>query len=486
MLVVLGCLFHLPWIDRPFGGNEPNPAIYYGTYARNYERLGLLETRGSQLGPCLLEDISQGRINLRHPPGVSWLFWAFGTAEWQIRLVTVLGSLAAAILLYLFLVSMFGHWASLFGATVFLLSPNVAHYSQGSVEDILIPIGLALLLALRLRPTGSRAILGAVVAGTAAIGPWFDWEFAFFCAAGVSICWSHRVVETIRRLALPAIVAAGSLALILVWRAWACAAPGLADLPDNTGLGDLVAAFVLDRPPLLEFVQSKATFATKSLTPTLVVLMILGIGPFFRRDPKLAVALTMIGLLPIIMFATHEDWVFYTFLVPLASASATALFAAARWVPTRVRVAVALAVVAVLAAATWRITAASSTTLFRDAGRIMSAAARGDDGGEQPKAYRVVHNLGLQYYGYYVDSRYVVFRGFADPILLARERARSDEFGLRFLWLRGANLPAQPGLAEFLQQFPMRRVPELEVTLETWGIEVAIDQVWMVTLREPR
>jgi hypothetical protein len=481
VLIGLGLSFHLPRIDRPFGGSDQNPGIYDATYARNYERLGLRETRGSQLGRYLLTDVSQGAVDVRHPPGVPLLYYAIGTAEWQVRLVTVVGSIVAAILLYLILTASFCHGASLFGAAVFLLSPNVALHSQASVEDILIPTGLALFLALRLAAAGGKVAPRAVVIAATAIGPWIDWGFAFFCLACVPICWAGTVAGTLRRLALPATVSILSLVSVLAWRAWASGALGLVVPANDMDVGQLFATYVLERPPFLDFVSSRANLATASMTWTLVVLLVLGILPLWRRDPKLATALTLTGLLTITAFATHGDWAYYTNLVPLVAASAAALFAAVRWIPERVRLVVGVAVVAIVAVSSWRVTTATSTTLYADAGRIMSAASRGANG----ESYMVVHNLGLHYYGYYVDSKDVVFRGFADPVLLDTERKKPSEQGLRFLWARGAVLPSRPGLAKFLRQFPMRRLPELEVTFVSWGLEIAIDEAWMVTLRNP-
>ena len=132
LLVLLGGLVQGPGIDRCFGPQEQNAGCYFGVFARNFEHLGFGPTRGVPLGLTLLEDVSQGSPYLNHPPGHFWLNTIVGTEEWQLRIVTVLAAMLAAIFMFLLLVDLTGVLPAFAAGAIVELAPVTALFSQES------------------------------------------------------------------------------------------------------------------------------------------------------------------------------------------------------------------------------------------------------------------------------------------------------------------------------------------------------------------
>ena len=141
-------------------------------------------------------------------------------------------------------------------------------------------------------------------------------------------------------------------------------------------------------------------------------------------------------------------------------------------------------------AASFRVTADSDTTFYRDLGVTLTEATRniGPDGKERP-AYGVLCNFPSPY-PFYVDTPAVVAgdvtRSLTIPLEQWLEGLRAipaAPWGYRYLWFKeatGASAGSYFGktkaaLARFLEPFPKRRVHELERKLKEPGLRLDLD-----------
>jgi len=492
--VVLGCIallaaaLHAPGIHRPFGVHENNAGNYFGVFARNWERHGFGRLRGAPVGPYVTDDLAHAQPYLNHPPGFAWLVASLGSDEGALRTVTAIGHAATAMLLFVLLRRRLSSGASAVGAAAALAMPGLAFYSQVSYEALVLPWGLSLFLACDplLPPSRGRHAAASVVALT---GVLLDWQFGLWVLALVVWVGTRPLVAATggygkrARLLSPWLAAAFGIGLMLVWRRWVRATPGL---PPGAGLdlADLAVVVTL-WPPFLEWASACAHLWLACFTGGVLAVAAAGAWILLRRMPGLMLALGMPGLLWVVALPAHASShaMFHVGLTPVVAASLAAAACAHRGL--------ALAAVAACAWAAWQSHAVAETArtpFFAILGDTLSREAEAAERGTV-----VGHNAPFAY-AYYVASADVILPPICDASLLENARtALPKRRGLSYLYLEAhgaavaalGSLRPSPQLSAYLAAFPRRRCPELEVTVRIppSGEAVVIDRAWMVRLQ---
>lgn len=500
VLAMVGCVVLLPWIDRCFGTTETNPGMYFGPFVRNFEQFGLFELKGVPLGVTVLADPAEGYPYLNHPPALSWVLLMFGGDEWQMRLCTVVGQIISSILTYLLLIRSCRAAVSFLAALLLLLTPVLTFYSQVSYEPVVMPLGLLMCLAVQRltdgRP-GRRARLAwlLALAGTSLIGPWIDWAFAYYCLALVPLAWMAGALwGTVRRLLLPALCSASSLALLLIWRQTAVQV-GRKD--GIFSLGQLFESSVGSSLSLFDLVHAWYERLPECFTLPVLLIAPFGILALWRADCRLAIALWFTGGIHLLVFRGHTMAGHHMFFAYSAVAMAACVALAIdrgliSRAPVLVRACLTALVVLWPAWSSFSIMRATSTNFFRDHGTLLSAAtgplAPAEGAGEYLVGWGVAGG-----YGYYMDSPLIR----PLPIETAEELAASvarvkSELGIRYLWLRLEDLQGKlsrddSDFEELFASSEKVRHPELEVELDLSGrgFIVRIREAWLVTMRHP-
>lgn len=460
---------------------EINGANYFGVFAHNWEKFGFGALRGVPLGGCV-DAVANGGPYWTHPPGFAWLTASIGSAEWQLRLPTVLGHALAAVLVFLLLRPRLGRVAGLVGGLATLGVPMLAFYSLTSYENAVLPLGLLAWWGLRRRGLIVLACL---------VGPWMDWAFGFFCIAMLPLVIAGNVRDTLRALLLPACVSLLSLLAVFGWMAWASGATGL----PSTDFGELLRG-LLHRSDTAAAGNGARLFENLRLGFSLPVLLTAaaGLPMLFLAAPRLASAMLIGGVLNAVVFpANTAGHVFYqAYLTPLVAGGLGALPA---WAGTLRPLRLLLTVVALAATVLGGVRTiehfrAADTSFFAEQGALVSAATK-DAGGRDCFVFTNYS------YGYYLRSPLVVFGvpSVTDPHKLEQLRSRPgyEAYGLRYLLtdidgppIGGTPLPKlDPALRAYLERFPRSPQPVLERVVTVPGYDVDITfRCWMVTLRE--
>jgi hypothetical protein len=207
-----------PWLAAPFGFLENNAGYFFGPFAQSWERFGFAALRGIPLGPFEVwpEAPARGYCYFNHPPGTAWLYAALGSAEWQLRLPSVLATIAAGMLMALLLLPRLGAWAAVLGGIAVQALPVVAFAGQMSYEPPVLALGLLLFWGMERAADKARGGMLAAAAA-AAIGPWLDWSFGFFVLGLPLVHGQRRLREIGRRILVPWCLSLASLLLVLAW-----------------------------------------------------------------------------------------------------------------------------------------------------------------------------------------------------------------------------------------------------------------------------
>ncbi len=501
LLATAGIAFHAIGLARPFGLAQFAAGNGFGVFARNYAKFGIVELRGTPVGPLVHRTLAETRASFsapyfNHPPGMCWLNWLVGPDEQHLRLVTAVGHIAAALLLFHILIAHMGRGRAWLGGALLLGVPVLGFYGQVGCETTVMPLGLLMLLAAeRAAAPGRRRVLWlAILAASAWLGPWMDWQFGFFSLGLAVWCWNGDVRGTLRRLWLPWAVTATSVGMILLWRAWAMAVFEGLPVQGVESVAALVQRVVVQRPPALEMLAKMAERMLEGFTLPVLLLGGVGLGPLLAGHARLGLGLLVVALLNPLIFGDYATThiVYHAYAAPLLAAAGAAL--------ARGRL-LAMAAGAVCGYSAWtmvEVRAWADTGFYRDLGSSLSRAAAGSPGlGAHREAY-VCTNF-PQHYGCYVTSPMVLLTPLVDPRQLEATRARPEQgVGLRYLWVHTegaatgplpnyATLPRLAGLKAYLDAFPSERVPALEVRLRVppQGWEMAVREARIYTLREP-
>lgn len=492
LLVAVGVAFHLPRLDKPLGIADSNAGAFIGVFLNNWDDHGFAAVRGVPLWRqrVLAPDQPAAEPYLKHPPGLFWTSYALGTAEWTMRLPSMLGAILAAVCLFVLLCPHLGGTPA-FAAGLFLLgTPSVALYSQASYETVALGMGLLLWVAVRAAEQSARWRIAAALIAFA--GTWLDWSFCMFCLGLVALTAARSSRRWLARLLAPALGALAAAASVLAWQSWALRGPldpGQVAALREAGLGELLRSTLLERPPFGRWLEGVAHFVPATASPALALAALAGVVMLARRAPKLAIALALAGA-HFVVFANHgvDHPHFYCFQTALVAASCGAL--GTLRLP---RLALA-AGLAALAAAAWlasaRAVADSDTTFLRDLGAELTTAARAGE--------RSLH-VGTNFwpvFPYYVASPSVYVVPVLDANALARHR-RVETY--RYLWFkdvafgpghdaRNPHLRPDPALAAFFDGMPSERVPALEVELREacYRLDLQIREVRLVTVERGR
>lgn len=483
LVIALGVGIQLPGLGRPYGWIEQNPGLYYGVFVRNYEGLGFLETRGVPLWRYVGESVEALVPNFSHPPGVPWLFFLAGGSEASCRSVTLLAMVLGALALFALLRGRLGPTVAIAGAATHLLAPALGFVAMASGESLAVACGLGLILGVQRIGEGRRgALTWLLLAVSCSLGPWTDWPFAFFCAGAAVLGWHRSPREIVRRLWPGAAMCIVSFGLFLVWREWAWRLPGLVTEGQARGIVELLQIKVIDRPPWGELLPSILVRLRTTFTTPLVVVIALGTLLGLARATRVTLALLVAGFTAMLLFGFQADPVYCSYVAPMAGLACGLVverLAAVLPRPRMWRITLTVLLAGYCAFSTRRMIDADSTTFLRDAGRILTAASRDNEG--RP-AYFVTYDL-FAYYGTYVESPDVFPFQVADPKWLQTAIDLGGEKGVRHLWLRipGVERPVDA----FLAPFPKERRPELEGFVRTPEGSFEVSEAWVVTLRDP-
>lgn len=467
LVLAAACLpalaLQLPFLAAPFGLEEINAGCYFGPFAQSWERYGFGSLRGVPLVVSPYKQPAAGLVYLNHPPGTAWLLGGWGSAPWSLRLPSALGLALACGLLAGFLRTHLGTGRALAAGLLLGALPVLGFHAQVSYETLVLPAGLAALLAAdRLRSGGARWWPG-LLAASALLGPWLDWAYLFFIPALAPLLLGRP--RGLRHLVLAGGLALLSTAGVLLWRSWALESTLLENrtLPEVGSVAATVLSSRLSAAGLLA-----ASWRNLSVGLTLPVLLaaLPGAAWLLARRPRPGLALLIAGILNPLVFSRHaEGHVFYyAYLAPLAAAGVAALPAPGRRLLPALA-AVQGAVILWAAAATVRTHDRAHVPFFADLGRaIDEAAADRDAAGRIRRVYRVHHDA-PQVYPYYTRAPFLTPT--TAPEGLKAARRRPADTGLRFLHLRiSGPVPGVPyeELQDYLEPFPSRRLPRLEGT----------------------
>jgi len=504
LLAAIGCALHLPWIARPFGTMEINAANYFGVFARNWAKHGFWRVRGTPLAPFELADPAHGQVYFNHPPGFAWLSSVFGTAEWQLRLPTVIGAILASIITFRLLLPRLGRWPGFIGGLSVLTVPMFTFFCVVSYENAVLPIGLMAWLALlRLDgTTGSRRAAWLVVlVGCSAIGPWMDWQYGFMVVAALPLVARRSLRDTVGSLVVPWGVSLAAVASVLSWGWWAAQSPAL---PPGTDFLEAMRASaqvagVSGGPDLAEFASGALDQLVQGYSIPLLLVAAAGLWPLARYQPRWFLAALIAGALNPLLFPVHSAThvLFWAYCAPMIAGACAALMLAADALP---RTGKHLLRAAVVAAVLWAGSASvdrlrtKDTSFFAEVGAALTGAT--DPTPARPdRRFYVASNFAHRY-GYYVRSELVWPQPIDDPEVLAEYLAGPDiGFGIRYLLIgmegsaaaRMPKLVPARDLVGFLTKYPHRELSGLvgqTVQVPGYGLEARVAVAWLVTLRE--
>ena len=494
LILVFAALVHGPWLTAPFGLGAVNAGAYFGPFAQAFHQFGFAALRGAPIVVSVLDDPRNGLVYLHHPPGTAWVLAVLGTAEWSLRLPTILAQLVAAIVLLHWLTPRLGAVRAGLAGLALVVLPVLVFHAQVSYEPLVLAAGLAAQRAMDRITTNDRRVRHKVTLVTLlAVGPWLDWAFAFFAAA-LAIPILARVRPWPRALGWIAGVGCGSLLAampIFWWKRWAQDGP-LIHAPPAIPLPEMIATTVGQRPELSAFARGAWTALDQGFTPGLVGLAALGAWSLARRQPVLAASLLFPGLANVLVFAEHaRTHVFYfAYLAPALVAAAAAL-PLPRWAGwRRIAPAIVLVVGSLAVARSTSLQQHGSRPYFKDLGRIIDQASAEFEGQRIVRAWRVHVTIPYAYPYYYRSP--IVFLS-PDPATLERERRLDDAVGVRCIWLDVALLPSgapasytvSSALADYLADFPSVPLPQLETVLSNPldGSRVHVQRANLVTIR---
>ncbi len=511
LLLLSGCVLLLPWIDRCFAVLEAGGGQYTGPFVRNFERFGFFALKGLPLGPTLVDEPSLGIPYLNHPPAFFWLMYLFGSADWQMRLCTVLGQMLSSVLVYLLLVRRLGQMVALLTGFTFLVTPVLVFYSQVSFEPVVLPLGLLFMIAMdRLcnseLTARQRRAWNLVLLGVAFVGPWTDWAFSYYCLALVPLAWAkQRPWTTLRQLLPPGLCALASLVLLFVWRAHVSnfvADQGRSEF--NVSISQMFESTVLIRPSLGPTLVQWAVRFSETFTLPFVLIALFGMVPLWKADRRLFLALAITGVMNLLLHPGHTFRGHHMFLAYTTSLLSTCVVLAILHGPiSRLHSSVwhyvrAAAIALILVWPAWvslSLIQNTSTTFFRDQGQLLSAATRPMGPNEQGR-YLVGWglNCGLRIMGQYVDTSDVIPIPVDSAEELLKELEKVKEgLGARYLWLRtetadGVRIWDDQDMERLFQSYEKVRLPKLEVPvdLDGRGGVIRVREAWLVTLRHPK
>ena len=198
-----GLLMPEPWSGLPKDFHTAFGAYATGGPVRNFFERGILSEGGM---PYLwsIELAGGGRSvehYLHHPAGFMWLcalaLKLFGPAEWALRLVPALFSVAAVVAVWALVRELLGSRAGLVAALVAAACPYLAHYGpQPWTESALVATGSMALLAMWRWVVDGRLRWAAAAAAWTLAGGLLDWPMHFFWIGPLAYAVARRSVRT--------------------------------------------------------------------------------------------------------------------------------------------------------------------------------------------------------------------------------------------------------------------------------------------------
>ena len=501
-LTVIGLAFHLPHLADPLHAGEINAGAYFGSFLRNWEAFGFFDLSGMMLTPQLAHGPDLSTPYFNHPPGLAWTMWLLGGDEMAVRLPTALGVTAASVIFFLLLRRSFGLWWAFGAAFCVLGSPSFTFWLQASLEPVVLPLGLLLLLLTQMCNQASgrrRQRLHLAQVAICLVGPWMDWAFLYFCVGLVPLAWDRSLWRMVGRLLPAALASSLSLGLFFLWKDWALSNEILGASSPNEDVASIVEKFILTRPPLSEFLVRGAQTTAQANTELLLGGGLMLAGLFAYVSVRLFLALLCVAGLHPAIFPHHAlDHVhFWGYCTPLLAAS---MAAGSKLTDRRFRVAIG-ALLVLSTGVCWFTSfdylRQSRTPVLAEIGQYASKSVRDETG----RDHLIATNFPVLY-PFYVTSPFVLAPQVIDPEVIENARQvrlkknlkpeTEKKEGIYYLRVKVSDAVVRqapeygipPELHEYLSAFEQRRIPDLEKEFydPRTRTRVRIEEVWMHTL----
>jgi len=473
LLIAVGLGLHLPWLMAPFGFHDINAGGYFGPFAQSWHRFGFFELRGVPLGAWILTipmSPAEGLPYWNHPPGFAWVTGAFGSAEWQLRLASLLGVIASGPLMFAFARRHLGSAAAFIAGLLVLAAPTVAFYSVMSYESLVLSLGLAMwLLHERVgRGGGTATRLGVLV--VCFVGTWMDWAFGFYVLALLPLSLPAGFADLARRLWRPWLVYFVALLLIVLWIWWSKQAAGLPPPRAGATLADRAGHAVFGGPPPAVFFANLGRTLCEAFTLPVLIVAAVGAVPALWKMPRIMLTALLPAVLNIGIFRAHSanHVMFVAYLAPaVALAAACLLQQLGRLRPMRPPVVLAaVALVMTMVWHSWERKRGASQPLMARFGTAVSEIADAPSPDADTRSVLVATNV-PQYYPYYISSPRVLLTPVLSHAELERQRGAAAR--LRYVYVQSeVRMVGEPPVAPpdeplraWLQQFPRHELPQL-------------------------
>lgn len=497
-IALIAAAILVPGIQRPFDATEPNAGLFFGTTVGNLTRHGFEALQGVPMLYTLLDVPHEfGTPYLTHPPGLTWLFWICGSAEWQMRLCTLVATVVGAWCVMALTTRRAGQIAGVIAGCAYCVFPALAAFGQVTYASVILALGLLMLTALdrladREAPPGRlrAGALHVLTFSTALVGTWVDYMFAAFCLGAAALCFGP-LRTWIRTLAAPASGAVLGLATTLLWkRSVADPRPAMR----SPSVGEIIDEVILTRPAWDDYIDTLMQSLTAGFPLPVLLVALAGVLTLAQRRPRLTMALLTVAAFAPVVFATHiatEHHSLLAYAAPLIAVGTGIIgseITRSSAVPLT-RIALLLLLLGLPLSATLQIRGEGRTDHFARLGAALSSLSIEREAAGT-RRYLVLHNTFS--YGAYHTNENAFFTPILDPDLIAGGQDRVPAaHGIRYLHLQhsGAAIPPNPREAElraYLEQFPRERYAGLETSfvLDAPSDErLVIEGAWVYTIR---
>jgi 4-amino-4-deoxy-L-arabinose transferase-like glycosyltransferase len=341
-LVALVILITTGWVvlnyqlDRPYVGHHGMNGAQFGIMARNHLRYGLRATKLGQVESVDIVDPSQLKFNAHHPflypVMLAGSFRVFGESEWAARLLSVVLTILAAVMLYRLAGEIWNETVGLLAGVLWLLTPMVAHFGKMPVHEPVVMVFILLAINqywLWWRWEARKHLVMSVVWG--AVGGLIAWPAFYLMPVLVIHAWLTKPNLRLRSLGLlvaPVVVMAWHL-VHTRWLTGSWLGGGLVGVFAGRILRRGVEETGVNLPVamgLVEFVRLQFNWVRSYYTPGLLILAVVWLGVFgfmsmggfrFKERAKewLVVVLLVFGLAHVVVnpsgASNHEYMLYY-------------------------------------------------------------------------------------------------------------------------------------------------------------------------------
>lgn len=316
---LVAVILHSTHITSSLGLDESNMGEYFGPTCRTWDRLGIGEFNGMMIWLQLPLSAESAFLYLNHPPLPWWLMYACGTEEWAMRLPGVVFAWAGSIGLFLLLRSRIPDALAFTAGLTMLVSTGFGVMSVSSLETFVVGAGVWLLYcAERAAQPGAARRWSVAAACVGFVGPWLDWQFAFY-AWSLMILFARRPWrEWVRVLWWPGLGSALGAITVLAWRTLGLTAGFVNDVSDVPISDVFVQSTVELRPGIWNWVVAASGLVVEVVGRWIAIAALVGTPFLIWRQPRFALTIAVAGFGAVVMFANHalDHAIFYSLAAP--------------------------------------------------------------------------------------------------------------------------------------------------------------------------